>query len=136
MIAKFLIAVFVVLGLIHLYWAAGGRIGHSAAIPQVGNKPSFQPGAIATIAVAFALFGAACVVALRSGVLPDPALAFLAMIGCWALAAILALRAIGDFRLVGFFKRVTGTRFARADSLFYSPLCAVLAALVAVVARG
>ena len=136
MIAKILIAAFVVLGLIHLYWAAGGRIGRGSAIPQVGNKPSFLPGTIATIAVALALFGAAAVVALRSGVLPDPALVFLAMIGCWVLATTLALRAIGDFRLVGFFKRVRGTPFARADSLFYSPLCAVLAALVAVVARG
>lgn len=136
MIAKILIAVFVVLGLIHLYWAAGGRVGHAAAIPQVGDKPSFQPGAIATIAVAFALFGAAGVVAIRSGVLADPALSFLATVGSWALAAILALRAVGDFRLVGFFKRVTGTPFARADTLFYSPLCAMLAALVAVVARG
>lgn len=136
MIGKFLVAVFAVLGLVHLYWAAGGRIGQAAAIPQVGNKPSFQPGTIATIAVAFALFGAAGVVAIRSGILLDPTLSFLATIGCWVLAAILAMRAIGDFRLVGFFKRVTGTPFARADSLFYSPLCAVLAVLVAEVARG
>jgi hypothetical protein len=50
--------------------------------------------------------------------------------------AVFGLRAIGDFRYLGFFKRVTGTRFARADTLIYSPLCAGLAAMAAVVAVG
>jgi hypothetical protein len=83
-----------------------------------------------------ALFGAAGVVAIRSGILPVPELALPALIGCWALVAVFGLRAIGDFRYLGFFKRVTGTRFARADTLVYSPLCAGLAAMTAVVAVG
>jgi hypothetical protein len=33
---------------------------------------------------------------------------------------------VGDLRLVGFFKRVRDTRFARRDTLFYSPLSLAL----------
>jgi hypothetical protein len=54
--------------------------------------------------------------------------------GTWTLAALFLLRGIGDFRLVGFFKRVRGTRFARRDTRLYSPLCLALA--LAVVAAG
>ncbi len=41
----------------------------------------------------------------------------------WAISAIFILRAIGDFKYVGFFKSVTGTEFASLDTMFYSPLC-------------
>jgi hypothetical protein len=136
MIAKLLVATFILIGLLHLYWAAGPHGGESAFVPSVGGKPLFQPTPLATIAVALALFGAAGVVAIRSGILPVPELALPALIGCWALVAVFGLRAIGDFRYLGFFKRVTGTRFARADTLVYSPLCAGLAAMTAVVAVG
>lgn len=43
-----------------------------------------------------------------------------------ALALIFAVRAIGDFRYVGFFKHIRGSRFARMDTMCYSPLCAAL----------
>jgi hypothetical protein len=48
--------------------------------------------------------------------------------GCVLGAVALALfaRAVGDFRLVGFFKRVKGSVFARMDSRVYSPLCVLL----------
>ena len=52
------------------------------------------------------------------------------------LAVALVARAVGDFRLVGFFKRVRGTRFARMDSVLYAPLCLVLGVAVVYVAIG
>jgi hypothetical protein len=51
----------------------------------------------------------------------------------WVLAFVVVARAVGDFRLVGFFKRVTGTRFARLDSAVFSPLCAAIAVGIFVV---
>jgi len=135
-IAKLLVAAFIAIGVLHLYWAFGPRVGQSAVVPSVDGKPLFQPGRLATVAVALALFGAAAVVAIRSGMWPMPPLAFLAVIGCWGLVAVFGLRAIGDFRYLGFFKRVKGTRFARADTLVYSPLCALLAVGAAAVALG
>jgi hypothetical protein len=134
MIAKLLIAIFVLIGILHLYWAVRQRIGESAVVPSVDGKPLFQPTRWATVAVAVALFCAAALVAIRSGILSVPAPAFLIAIGCWGLVAIFGLRAVGDFRYLGFFKRVTGTRFARADTFVYSPLCAILAVMAAAVA--
>ena len=40
---------------------------------------------------------------------------------------ITAMRAAADFRLVGFFKRIRHTHFARLDTAVYSPLCLALA---------
>lgn len=52
----------------------------------------------------------------------------------YALAFGLPLRAVGDSRYVGFFKRVRGSTFATLDTFVYSPLCLLLAAGVALVA--
>jgi hypothetical protein len=52
----------------------------------------------------------------------------------YALALGLAARAVGEFKYVGFFKRVRGSRFATLDTWIYSPLCLLLAAGVAYVA--
>ncbi|MDF0673312.1 MAG: DUF3995 domain-containing protein [Nitrospira sp.] len=49
------------------------------------------------------------------------------------LALVLLLRAIGDFRLVGFWNRIRDTCFARLDTALYSPLCLALAIRSAVI---
>lgn len=51
---------------------------------------------------------------------------FLLLFG-WSLALVLLARAIGDFRLLGLFKRPGPSAFARLDTLYYSPFCALLA---------
>lgn len=40
----------------------------------------------------------------------------------------------GRFRFVGFFKTVRGSRFARWDTLLFSPLCLLLGLAVAIIA--
>jgi hypothetical protein len=45
------------------------------------------------------------------------------------MAVVFVVRAVGDFHYCGFFKRVRDTAFARYDTLVYSPLCVVIAAL-------
>ena len=132
--AVVLIAVFVLMASVHVYWALGGRIALVSAIPEVGGKPSFRPGAALTFAVAFALFGCALLMAAMAGFVKVPGTQTVLRWCAFALALMLLLRAIGDFRLVGFFKRVHGTRFSRLDSAFYSPLCLGLAAGVFTVA--
>jgi hypothetical protein len=49
--------------------------------------------------------------------------------GALVIAVVLLLRAIGDFRFVGFFKTVKDTRFAVNDTYIFSPLCLILAIL-------
>jgi hypothetical protein len=123
-----LAVVFTVLAVLHVFWAFRG-VGTSVAIPEVDGKPAFVPTRAQTLAVAMALTLAALVVLLRSSWIAVPGLpAWLPRWGCRGLGTILLLRAIGERRLVGFFKTVRGTRFARWDTWLFSPLCALLGA--------
>ena len=121
-------AVLAVLCLLHVYWAAGGRWAQGVVVPEVGGRKTIDPGPGATLVVA-ALLGLACAtVALRSGVVElDAVPGWLVRVGAWVLTVVFALRAVGDFRTVGFFKRVRATPFARWDTRLYSPLCLLLA---------
>lgn len=127
------VLVFVGLGCLHIYWALGGSLGGSAAVPQVNGTPAFKPSATATYLVAFALFAAAAVVAAASGLVLSAMPAWLSITPAIVLALILAARAIGDFRLVGFFKSGGDGSFARLDTYVYSPLCLALAISVATI---
>jgi hypothetical protein len=122
-------AVLAALALMHVYWAAGGRVGADAVVPTraAGGAPLFRPGPGATLAVAFALGAAAGLVLGRPGLAPRIGPAALYRWGPWALGAAFALRTIGEFRYVGLFKRERGTVFATRDTYVYTPLCAALA---------
>jgi Protein of unknown function (DUF3995) len=133
--AAILFCVFVALSVLHFYWALGGRRGLDAAIPTNGEVPVFRPGIAAAALVAVVLLAAAYVVVWRA-VTPDFGPAWLPRIGVWIVAIVMALRAIGDFRYVGLFKRVRGTVFSRNDTWFYSPFCAVVSGLAVWVAIG
>jgi len=135
-IAGVLVGVFIALALVHVYWALGGRVGRSAAVPEANGRPAFVPGRAATLGVAGALLAAALVVALAAGLTGGPPVAPLARILTAVLGAILLARAIGDFRRVGFFKREQGGAFARLDTLAYSPLCLLLGTGCLLIARG
>ena len=123
-------AVLALFGLTHLYWAAGGSAGKQAALPSVGGAPVFQPSAIGTALVAVVLLAMAAWVAAAAGIFVAPVSHGVLRVGAFVLAAIFVLRAVGDFRYVGFFKRVRGSVFARRDTWGYSPLCVVLAVLI------
>jgi hypothetical protein len=119
----------------HLYWAAGGKAGKGAAVPSASGWPLMRPSVLGTAMVAVGLCVMAALLALRIGWLNVPALpgnGVVIEVGAWLIAAVFALRAIGDFRYVGFFKRIRDSRFARLDTLAYSPLCACLALLVGI----
>jgi hypothetical protein len=125
--------VFVGLGCLHIYWAFGGSTGSSAAVPQVNGMPSFKPTMTATFMVAAALFAAALAVAAGSGMILSGLPKWLPITPAVVLATILAARAVGDFRLVGFFKTGGDGRFATLDTYLYSPLCLALAISVATI---
>jgi hypothetical protein len=135
-IALVVAAIFVLLGLWHVRMAMGSMSGASAAVPSVDGKPLFVPSRRSTLFVAAVLFAFALLVAAAANLveigLPPRVLVW----SCYALALGLLARAIGEFKYVGFFKRVRGSRFAAMDSLVYSPLCLALAIGVAVVAFG
>ncbi len=113
---------------LHIYWALGGRWGWGAAIPQVDGRPAFTPSRFATLLVALGLAAAAALPLVRAGALPFAVAPWLSQWSAVFLAFIFFIRAVGDFRLVGFFKRVRGTPFAIWDTRLFSPLCLLLAA--------
>ena len=108
---------------LHFYWAGGGTTGARAAIPEWGGRPTFAPAPLTTALVALAFLAASAIVLARIGAWgPASGPAWWVRLGTWCIGGAFLLRAIGDFRLVGFFKRVRGTRFADRDSRIYSPL--------------
>jgi hypothetical protein len=126
-----LAAIFAALAAVHVYWAVAGgaeRLTDGVIPTRADGTTLFQPGIGSTLAVAAALLAAAVVVLGQGGVFALAVPAILYRVGAWGLGVVLLLRAIGDFRYVGLFKRERGSTFARRDSALYSPLCAVLAA--------
>jgi hypothetical protein len=129
------------IGALHIYWALRGTAGNVTAgnsvVPEVGGRPAFTPGPASTLGVAALLAIAAALVALQGKLFVIGGLSpALIRVGALGVAVVLAARGVGDFRLVGLFKRVRGTRFARLDSRVYSPLCFALAAGIVVVATA
>jgi hypothetical protein len=128
--------VFVALAIWHIGMVMWPTLGESAAVPSIEGKPLFVPSRKNTIAVAIALLLFAGLVAATAGVLsvglPRVALSWLS----FGLALGLLARGIGEFKYVGLFKRVRGSRFATLDTWVYSPLCLLLAVGVWYVAHG
>ena len=125
--------VFIALGLWHFrmaFWPGPG----GGAVPSVEGKPLFVPSTRATVAVGVVLLLFAGLVAATGRLLEVGASPRLLSWLSLALALGLLARAIGEFRYVGFFKRVRDSRFAHLDTWVYSPLCLALAAGVAQVA--
>jgi hypothetical protein len=119
------------LGLLHVYWAAGGTFGKGATVPVREGKPVLRPSPLTTAIVAVGLLGMAALLVARIGWIVIPISPLSLRVCIWLTTAIFFLRALGDFRYVGFFKRVRDSRFAELDTMLYSPLCLLLAALVA-----
>lgn len=102
------------LALLHVYWALGGGLDTSRIIPPFDGKPVFTPGPDGTIMVAAALAGFAAVSPALGfpGLVPVSVRPYLKWAGC-AMGSVLVLRAIGEFRYMGFFKRVRKSPFVK-----------------------
>lgn len=117
---------------LHFYWAFLSYIGQkpfesSIAIPEINGKAAFTPSTFATIIVALWLL----VFAKLSGfnLVPGISVQYFSPVIPWgnlAIAILFLIRAIGDFHYVGFFKKIKGTKFAKNDSSYYSPLCMLI----------
>lgn len=120
---------FIGLSILHLYWVFGGKSGMTKTVPAVNNQPVFVPGPVSTAIVAGGLAGFALLaLTLGFGLLPANYQPYAKFAG-FAVGAILILRAIGEFRYVGFFKRIKGSDFATYDTRYYSPFCLLMGSL-------
>jgi Protein of unknown function (DUF3995) len=117
--------IFLIIAGFHFYWALGGKFGSQAVIPQMEGKMAFQPPVFATIFVALAMVIGAWLSWTPDGKMDNKILIY----GNLAIGIIFLIRAIGDFKYVGFFKKVKGSLFAENDSRYYSPLCLVVSGI-------
>ncbi|MDF3833994.1 DUF3995 domain-containing protein [Cupriavidus basilensis] len=147
MVALVIACIYLLLACIHVYWVLGGELGKDAAIPRVPRSPeaargpagpdmvpAFTPSRGGTLLVAAALAAVAGMVWARAGLASAPYTGQALQWAIGVVAVLMLARAVGDFRLVGFFKRITGSPFARLDTRVYSPLCLALGAGLAYVA--
>ncbi|MFN0215860.1 MAG: DUF3995 domain-containing protein [Saprospiraceae bacterium] len=120
--------IFVLLSGLHFYWMFGGKWALAQALPSSENEGEklLSPGPMACLAVALGLFGFAFYnVSLGIGFMQDQTPEATKWI-IWAITGIFLLRAVGDFRYVGFFKKVKNTAFSKMDTKWYAPLCLYL----------
>ena len=109
----------VVVGLLHIYWALGGRWGYNAAVPRDSKGEIIVPSAGAAILVAVLVFVAAAVLLVQSGLIP---ILLLARIGAWICLVVFAVRGLASYVRVAITRRPEWR-----DLLLYAPLCLFLA---------
>jgi len=128
LLSLILIIIFFGLSLIHFYWASGGQFGFDNVLPtNEQGIPMLNPTTIDSILVGIILllFGLFYLLSLNS--LKRKFLILVKNIGLWVIPIIFVLRALGDFKYIGFFKQIKSTEFAYLDTIFYSPLCLTIA---------
>lgn len=120
----------ILLGLIsaiHFYWLLGGKWGIDAALPtSKDGKKALNPRIFETLMVALGLLLMALLHIDKTGLIELNLPSWIDAYALRIIAFIFLIRAIGEFRYVGFFKKIKNTKFARLDTRLYSPLCLLL----------
>lgn len=115
------------LGTIHFTWVFGGEFGFAASLPTKENgERVLNPKKIdsAIVAIGLTIFGFFYV--LKSGLIDHNFPEWILNIAGWFIPSIFLLRVMGEFKYVGFFKRVKNTPFGKLDTKFFSPLCLIM----------
>ena len=119
-----LFTLFFLLSSIHFYWAFGGKWGTEGVYPaNPDGNPIRPPGILATVIVATGLLFFGVFYLIKGGFVLVEIPIWLNKSGLWILTGVFTIRAIGDFKYLGFFKKIKNSKFAVKDTKFYSPLC-------------
>ena len=124
-----LIIIFSFLSFLHFYWGFGGKKWLNEVTPKKANgEELFVVKPLHSLIVGIGLLLVGLFVNFRIGYIgayyPN-----LSKYGMIFLGTIFMLRALGDFKYVGFFKKIKNSDFAIRDSKIYSPLCLVIGTL-------
>ena len=130
-------ALFTLLALLHLAWAAADRVPAAVIPTKRDGSRLFEPKRSESAGVAVGMLVAGFIVLQRGGVGPSMLPHWVRVIGCGAIAFMMMLRAIGDRQYIGLFKRERNSLFGRYDTLVYTPVVLVLAVIAGIVSyRG
>ena len=117
-----LTTVLILLALIHFYWLFG-EFGIEQALPSNEKRERLlNPIKFMMLVVVLVLFG---FVWVSYHLDMDAHALWVDTIG-WVLVLLFFLRDIGDFNMVGIFKKTKHTEFAKYDNLIYIPLCCII----------
>ena len=121
--------IFIGLSGIHFYWLMGGKWGLSMSLPYNPSTQDFlfKPSALSTLGVAIGLLLFALITIGNAFDFPFGIELRYLRWGDLVISFIFLIRAIGDFKYIGFFKCIRETPFGKNDSKFYSPLCLIIA---------
>lgn len=123
-------SIFILLSILHFYWAVGGKLWYNDVLPTSSNGlHRMNPGITATLIIAFGLLVLALITAGNKGLFDRYIKRTYLGMAALVIAIIFLLRAIGDFKFIGFFKTVKGTRFGINDTEIFSPLCLFISLL-------
>jgi len=120
-------SILTILGLIHFNWVFGGKWGFEQSIPTKENgEKLLNPKKIETAIVGIGLILFGLIYLIKTGLINVSIPMWITNYGYWIIPSIFILRAIGEFKYVGFFKQIKNTEFAKADSKIFSPLCLII----------
>ena len=131
-----LVLIFMGLSSIHFYWAFGGKFGIDSALPMNAEGTKIlNPTSLDSLIVGGGLLIFAFLYLFSIYTPTNKFILIIRNIGLWGIPVIFMIRATGDFKYIGFFKQITTTQFAYWDTIFYSPLCLLIAIFGFIVAR-
>lgn len=124
------VIIFLALSGIHFNWAFGGSFGFDKALPtkEDGTRilnPKRKDSAI--VGLGLLLFAIYYMIIRRFIQIELPN--WIINYAGWIIPSIFIMRAIGDFKYVGFFKKIKSTIFGKFDSKYFSPLCFFIGAV-------
>jgi hypothetical protein len=118
---------FFVLAVLHLFWAMGGSWALDSVIPSNSNgRKIFKVKSIGTFMIAVVLLVFVMIDISYCGWIIEASSNKYIHLGILLIAILFLLRAIGDFRYIGFFKKYKNTPFAKKDLVLFSPICLFL----------
>lgn len=130
-LAIILFIIFLFISLVHFYWAFGGKWGSDAVLPTKDDNYTtvLKPGILPSLIVAFGLLGFGLLILIISELIVFEIPHWIFTYGLWMISSIFTIRAIGDFKYVGFFKKIKHTKFGKNDTKYFSPLCLTIGIL-------
>ena len=112
--------------LFHFYWMFGGRWGYSIVFPRHKGRDLFRPGPPGLFLIGSLLALSGFVMLGQTGMLTLSLFKSYYPVATIMVGALAALRAIGDFRYLGFFKSERSHPCSRVDTWVLCPLCAYI----------
>lgn len=118
------------LGMIHFNWVIGGLFGFAESLPTKENGESvLNPKKMDSAIVGIGLTAFGIFYLFKTGVFDYNMPEWIIKYGSWVIPIIFLLRAIGEFKYIGFFKSIKNTDFGKLDTKFFSPLCLIIGIL-------